>query len=41
MRDGVLAGALSSRESAAPIGLAESGGCARADGLRPASRSCA
>ena len=30
--EGVLRAALSSRESAAQIGLAESGGCARADG---------
>jgi TldD protein len=30
---GVLRGALSNRESAAAIGLAESGGCARADGF--------
>ena len=33
VRDGMLAGFLSSRESAAEIGLARSGGCARADGF--------
>ena len=33
MREGVLAGFLSSRETAAEIGLARSGGCARADGF--------
>jgi TldD protein len=33
VRDGVLAGFLSSRESAADIGLERSGGCARADGF--------
>jgi TldD protein len=32
IREGVLHAALSSRESAAEIGLAESGGCGRADG---------
>jgi TldD protein len=32
VREGILVGALSSRESAAAIGLRESGGCARADG---------
>jgi TldD protein len=34
VRDGVLAGFLSSRESAAAIGLPRSGGCMRADGFR-------
>ena len=33
VRDGVLAGFLSSRESAAAIGLARSGGCCRAEGF--------
>jgi TldD protein len=33
VREGVLAGFLSSRESAAEIGLERSGGCARADGF--------
>jgi TldD protein len=33
VREGVLAGFLSSRESAAAIGLARSGGCMRADGF--------
>ena len=33
VREGVLAGFLSSRESAAEIGLPRSGGCARADGF--------
>jgi TldD protein len=33
VRDGVLAGFLSSRESAAEIGLPRSGGCMRADGF--------
>lgn len=33
VRDGVLAGFLSSRESAAEIGLARSGGCMRAEGF--------
>jgi TldD protein len=33
IRDGVLAGFLSSRETAARIGLARSGGCMRADGF--------
>jgi TldD protein len=33
VRDGVLAGFLSSRESAAAIGLERSGGCMRADGF--------
>ena len=33
VRDGMLAGFLSSRESAAEIGLARSGGCARASGF--------
>jgi TldD protein len=33
VRDGVLRAALSNRESAAAVGLAASGGCARADGF--------
>ena len=33
VRDGVLAGFLSSRETAAEIGLERSGGCMRADGF--------
>ena len=33
MREGVLTGFLSSRETAAEIGLERSGGCARADGF--------
>ena len=33
VRDGVLAGFLSSRETAAEIGLERSGGCMRAEGF--------